>query len=522
MPPPDAAPYSPPDLTLTDLKRVHPLWLAQREAWITTREVTTNALQDRRVMSKYLPKGQREYDADYAARVAMTEFVPESTVARSRIVGALYGQQVSRQLEGELADWAGDVDGLGHGLDDLGETQIVPVALDYGAAHILVDFPSDGGSQPQTRAEQIARGIDSPRLCVYTPLEVRNWTVGPDGALDWVLIVEDGTASDERGRRRVPERTYRWFDRQGFAVWRVRTKEGKPFPPDRWDAEGNPSSDPNDRKDAEEFIVGEPLVGRHASAGDMNGRGRVPMTSFIPERVTELIGRATIQNALRLDLRRLLLESDMAWDLFNHAHPIAVLKSTDQKAEVGIGATSCIKLNPGKEEDFFYAELGTESFGARERALDRASVDIHRHMGMDPLGVIGEEAQAASGVARAYSFTTSEARHIGRLASRMQDVELELLRIVASWIGAPEVSGDAVRWPESFDVTSIDKSVEVAISFPYAVASPTAVRMLQKRLARRQLGEVSPDDQRQIDAEIDAADVGPRAPAATTPDGPPA
>ena len=509
MPAHDFATYAPPDLSLSDLKRVHPLWLSQRDRWIEIRDVTTNALKDKRVMASYLPKGQREFDGDYSARLAMTRFTPECTVARSRIVGALYGQQIARNVEGELAEWIGNADGLGHGLDDIGETRIVPTALDLGAAHILVDFPSDGGPQPTTRAEEIERGIGHPRLCVYTPLEARNWNVGADGSLDWVLIVEEGTNADDAGKRRVPERTYRWFDRIGFAVWRVRTKDCKPFQPDRWDADGNPLNSPTDR---EEYLVAPPLTGVHASAGQKGGRARVPMVSFIPDGLNELIGRPMVENAVQLDLRRLALESDMAWDLFNHAHPTAVLKSADAKSEIGIGTTNVIKLKPDKGEDFYYARIEAESFGARERAIERANIDVHRHMGMDPLGQVGGNAEAASGVARAYSFTTSEARHIGRLASRMEDVERELLTIVATWIGAPPVKADAVRWPDTFDATALDKLTEVAISFPYAVASPTATRMLQKRLARRHLGEVGVEEQRQIDAEIDAADVTARAP----------
>lgn len=511
-------PTPPPTLSLKDFRRVHPAWLARRASWLEIRDVTEGALDDKAKLKEYVPKGEREWESDYATRLRLTEFVPECIVASQRIVGALYSQRISRDLSKvkALADWAISVDGRGHGLDDYGETRIAPLALHYGACHVLVESPNGPEEVPQDRAEQQARGKLLPYLCAYSPLEVRNWCVGEDGSLDWVVIVEDELVESGPAGARVPTRCYRFFDRFGWSMVRTRPKTGSRFRIETWDpVNGEPIDDARSAQQGEEEVEVE-----RADSGTIGhgSPGTVPLVSFIPDLIEGIIGHSAIRAALKLDLKRLRLDSDLQWDLFVHAHPELVLKTGRDLSSVGAGSNQAIKLNPEEKEDAFYLTLPSESFQARERALTEAKIDVHRVMGMDPLGVVSGDPQAASGVARAYSFTTSEARHLGRVASRFEDGEMELARVVAQFLKVDPPPEGAIRWPEEFDSTTASSSIEDAIALPSAVTSPTALKLVQKRLVRKMLGEIEPDVAKQIDDEIDAAEapMG-AAPAAMTP-----
>lgn len=500
--PPDAPAYAPPGLALADLMRVHPLWLRHREEWLRIRDVTSGALGDKARLSSYVPRAKREYDEEYAARLAMTEVVPECMVVRDRIIGALFSVKPTRDLPDALAKWAASVDGRGQSIDHFLEAEVMQPALDYGAAHVLVDRPSDGGMPPADRAEQERRRLLWPVLAVYAPLEVRQWRFGEDGALDWVMIVEEGWLADEVTGKRSPVRTYRRFDRDGWARWEVTPKkDGDSLPVESWTSDGESTSDAARADVAARTVnVSEPTFGRHGAPG------MVPLVSFIPSRIEELIGRSTVGPVVHLDLRLARLESDRAWDLYVHAHPFLMLKTSRQLAEVGAGANEVLKLNPDEKEDGEYLTLPSESFAARERAIHDTRVDIYRHVGIDPMGVVTDGGpNDASGVARAWSFSMSEARHLGRLADRVESGESKLFALAAIYAAVDAPKEGAIKWPETFETAAPTQLIEDSIAFRQACRSETAQRLLEKRLARVVLGEIDPKQETAIDSEIDGA-----------------
>lgn len=501
-----AAPYAPPSLGLADLQRVHPLWLRHKPELVEIRDVTTGALSDKERLKKYLPRAAREHDVEYEARVKMTEVVAESMVARDRIIGALFSVKPTRDVGEELQKWSLAVDRRGQSLDHFLESVVMPPAIDLGACHVLVDRPSDGGLPPADLAEQETRGLRWPALAAYTPLEVRNWCFAEDGTLDWVMIVEEGWQVDPNSGRRTPQRTYRRFDRRGWAKWTVTPKrDGEQLPTESWAADGEVSGDDAKKSaDQQSLTLSAPTFGEHGSAKANGGRGRVPMVSFIPSPIDELIGRPTIAPAVRLDLRIARLQSDLAWDLYVHAHPYLLLLTSRELATVGVGSNEALKMNPGEDEDAKYLALPSESFQARERAIAEARTDIYRHLGIDPLSIVSDAPAEASGVARAWSFSTSEARHLGRHADRIEDGELQLFTVVAEHAAVEPPKHGAVRWPETFETASPTQLMEDAIAFRQACRSETAQRLVEKRLARAVVGEIDEKTSAEIDAEIDA------------------
>lgn len=497
---PDApATYAPPALDLLDLMRVHPLWIRHRGEWEEIRDITSGALSDKARLKRYLPRAMRETDGEYEARVAMTEVVPECMVARERIIGGLFSTKPTRDLSESLDKWTKRVDRDGHALDHFLETSVMPAALDYGAAHVLVDRMPDGGTPPKDRAEQEKRGLLWPYLATYTPLELRQWAIGEDGALLWIMIVETGYVVDQDTGKRAPSRTYRRFDRTGWAKWTVKpAKAGAPLPLESWSADGEPLGDAAELRRG--VIVDGPEAGPHSAPGF------VPCVSFIPSKIDELVGRSIIGPAVRLDLRMARLESDRAWDLYVHAHPYLTIKTTSTLSVVGAGSNEFLKLNPETNEDAKYLDLPRESFEARERAIADTRTDLYRHLGIDPLGVVTDSPGDASGVARAWSFSTSEARHLGRHADRIEDGEKRLLKLVALYAGEQEPDDGAVKWPETFETAAPTQLIEDAIAFRQACRSDTAQRIVEKRLARHLIGEQESEVLDTIDQEIEQGD----------------
>ena len=497
---------------LHDLQRVHPDWLSRMPHWEEIKEIRENRVD----LKKHVPQGVTEPDLWYSKRLQLTRFVSEAPAARSRAMGALFSATPDRSAVPDgLKRWSEKVDLSGQSLDAWLEVDAVPLMADYGIGWALCDraaVPEDENA-PRNRAEQLQRQAERgdrsrPFLVAYEPLQVRNWQVNQLGELLWVLILEEEWADPAEdpneasfGKRR-PVRTYRIFDQMNWYVFRTVPKKDSSdeFDSVPWNAGG----DVDQTEETERIISFQ--TSTHGSPG------MVPIARFVAEPDGKVLGQSLIDRAVELDFRRLNLESDQAWNVHMHAHPQAVLKSIKSPTELAIGANNFVHLNPGgqgqPEESYDYANLSSDSFDIRQDEIQRALVDTYRHTGTDPLGVITTTADSArageaSGVARAWSFRTSEGRHIGRTRDRVEDGENQVWRIVGAFLGET-VPDNPSNWPHDVDTETGAEALENhSLARTALRGSPTAVAISAKKTARAYLGDLSPEQEAAIDKEID-------------------
>jgi len=490
----------PTSIDLRSLMRVHPLWLSRKDDWTTIEALRTKRMDFRH----YIPKGPIEDPTDYATRIKMTRFVPESTAARNRAVGAVFDTSPNRdEVPQQLRDWSKSVDRSRRTLEHWLEIKAVPITFDFGACHVLVDRPKlpEGAPRPESQADEEDLGIRDPFLAAYTPLAVRNWAVDDRGALQWVLIVEDGSEADTSLGARSPVRTYRLFDQTHWHIWKTKPADsGKnTLHATSWDDNGEP--DERSMK-SEMLITGSQFSDQHGSPGT------VPLACLMADPDVEIVGRSLIEAAVELDLKRLGLESDQFWDLWNHAHPLLYLRAKAPPSELQLGTTKFVHLDPEFNEEVGYASPPAEAFQARERAIAQVLSDTYRHTGVDPLGVLtqGAEPTEASGVARAWSYKTSEGRHISRLRDRVEEGENRIYQIVALFLATAMTEPNPAKWPNEFDTETTAETLENAASAKSLLRlSPTATRILTKRVASRALGELTLEQRVTIEGEIDSA-----------------
>jgi len=484
-------------VTLRDLMRVHPLWLSRRQDWLVIEALRTKRIDFRR----FLPRGPIEDEADYQCRLALTKFVPESTAARTRAVGAVFDSKPDRdQVEKKIREWAKSADRNGRSFAHWLEVRAAPIMFDFGACLTLIDRPRipPGAPLPESAADEDAMGLTRPFLVAYTPLCARNWSVDDRGRLEWILFVEDGWASDGPMGRRMPARHYRLFDQEKWHVWSTRPvdADAKALQQTDW----SPDGEPDDRSlKSEVLIPGSDAEGQHGSPGT------VPVAVLMAEPDVDVVGRSLIEASVELDLRRMQLESDQTWDLWLHAHPLLYLKSRSEPSEIGLGTSKFVHLNPEDQEEIGYVVPGSESFQARERAIAETKTDTYRHTGVDPLGVLMATPSEASGVSRAWSYKTSEGRHVTRLRDRMEEGENRIYQIVAQFLGVPMAEPNPASWPDEYDAeTRAESLTNAETARGLLKLSPTATRLLLKRTATRALGDLTLEQRQQIEAEIDA------------------
>lgn len=486
------------NLTVPDLRRVHPLWLSRLDKWREIEDVRNCCPNKKR----YVHKGTQEFAEDYELRVKMTRWVPEAPSARDRLLGGVFAALPDLTgLPDEIQKWAAKVDRRRRSFLDWLEVKLGPLLADFGSAPVLLERPpAPEGAKIETRQEQVELGLLEPMVRAYSPLHVRNWETTSTGELEWVLTVEDSTLPPATpAGPRTPSKVYRLWTKTSWHEW-VTVPENLDlgFRDTGWKASG----------EANEPQPGQGERIHDSRAGD-HGLTVVPWVVFILDEESDFLGRSLVANSVELDLKRLLLDSDQTWDLWNHAHPLLKVKTKSQLSQIGLGTGAAIKLSPDKEEpeDAEYLTLPTESFQARQVEIEQVVRDIYRHVGVDPLGVLTGNAKSAeaSGVARAWSFETSEGRHVSRFRKRLQEGVNGLLRLAAAYLGSELKDENPVRFPERpIDEPPAD-TLEIAQGARTVIRSPTARKLLEKRTTFAVLPDLTDDERRTIEKEIESA-----------------
>ncbi len=235
--------------------------------------------------------------------------------------------------------------------------------------------------------------------------------------------------------------------------------------------------------------------------------------------IKPMIGQSFIRYAARADIQKLRAESDLVYDTYLHAHPLLLAWINDELKEVGIGSNTYIKLNPGVggagREDVQYCAAPGSAFEALQQLVTVLNEKIYRQAKIDPMSIASAGSSAvfqASGAARAWSFGTSEARTLSKVADHMEVVERRVFELVLRFqdtgtLPPPEeylFKGD-IQYPEEFDTASTTQLIEEtgAIVGSTVINSPRLARTLHKRIAASKVGDTTAKVLQEIQKEIE-------------------
>jgi hypothetical protein len=494
------------------LSSKHPDYMAWEDKWRIYRDCVDDSQFQKEF---YLHQNEREVDSQYRFRLEISEFLPDTPSYIDRIAGALYAEKPKRDFKGDkkLVDFAERVTKSRRAslasMDNFME-RVIRALLTYGVTRVLITTkvaaPEVEGSVV-TRADEIKAGA-RPYACLYTPLSVIDWSEDEDGELDMARVVETYSRKVDPQNPQSPHVEYTRFtqyDKQTAQWWVFRR-------------------DPEDEtKWIEDGSLGG--VANH-------GLGLVPMVvHYWPDMVKCMIGQSYIRYMARAEVSRFRNESDLDYDAHMHAHPALCIKTNEKiKSEVVIGGGRYIRLRPKDNaqegEDAFYLEYPTPAHDALRELIDAKTGRVRRYAAVDPTGAIddndsGQATSTASGVSRAWSFGTTEARTLSSLADAAAEIEAAIFDLVLRYYGEqpdPETgvtfSGE-VQYPEEFEVAATDALLDQAERAGEFVNSETYHRYLHKRLVRSNAGDAGQDTLEEIFEEIDNNEV--RVPAVQEP-----
>jgi len=462
-----------------ELDQKHPDYIEWESEW----RLFSDVLGDTKANKEdYLPKAIFENKELYDFRLKLSEFIPDSPLSVNKIIGALYQRKPARDFKthaGDLNPMLEDVDLDGTAWDDfIAET--ARILIGYGTTRILINF-NDANLPGGTRTLAMEQEAGArPFLINYTPLSVIDWDVSRFGQLRMVRIKEERVSKG--GSDHVDITLFITYTEDEIS-WVEFAKS---------------------RDDGTLSITEDRTV--------QNTLGMVPMiVTYFPRKVKSMIGSGYIRFSSKADIRKIRSESDLHYDTYVHSHPTLWVKTKEDMSDLGIGTNTYVKLNPDENEEMGYAEVPTSAFEALMKVIELNVNATARHTGTDPMGqlqAVGSSVFQASGVARAWSFGTSEARILSSIADRMEKVETKVLDIMLRFkLGeSPKdrkvFTGD-ILYPEDYDTSAIDSLGEQTQNVGQSINSPTLQKVLQKRWASGLAGDVSQDVHDQIMKEIE-------------------
>lgn len=474
----------------------HPDYLKWQAEWIRYRDVLGDELVDK---EQYLPKCTFETQGDYNLRLKLSQFIPDSGLALERLVGALFNEKPKREFKGTSGKLQGFMENADRKRTSW-NTMVEEVAwhlLGYGTTRTLINvppaqIPAPKGTNPAidpivTRADEIEQKIH-PFAINYTPLAVIAWDVDLEGNLLMVRIKEERTVYDSTDDKQPYKRGVRFIEYTQFTVeW--------------WDFVEGKKAD---------FVLRE-------NDSRVHNLGVVPMITESLREIKPMIGHSFIRYGSRADIQKCQSESDQAYDTFNHAHPFLAIWTEDELKEVGLGSNTYLKLNPGSQgagrEDARYVDAPTAAYDALERQVKAKREAIDRHARLDPMAIAsggGSAVFQASGAARAWSFGTSEARTLSKIADKMEQIEIKIFDLVIRWQEPGELPTSeellfqgSVQYPEEFDMASTSQLLEETGIVSSMINSPRLLRTLHKRIAASKVGDTTAKILQEIQDEIE-------------------
>lgn len=424
----------------------------------------------------YLKPFRRESAESFTARAERSVY----TNHVAPVIDVYHGHLVRRRPErASTSDavtlWWQDVDGRGH---DIGEW-VAGVALRAqlnGWCAVLVDRPDTADA---SAARTTATTLD--------PAEVRDWQVGTDGALDWVRLVSSWCERDPATGEDVEYIEASIWTRTEWARVRMVEDEGE-----QW---------------AE--------VGRW---GAPHSLGRVPVAVLRWQEQLDpraLYGLSQVQGVVPLALALFNNESELTDHLANANFALLAVQSDDHDAlaNLAIGTNNGIRYGTNEAAPSFVspgADVAMQ-YSLRSEQLRAA---IYTAAKMEPPGARPDGGDAASGIARAYDFSQTDAG-LQTFARQLTRFEFDLVDLVAAWSAAG--SGDAVKrardatkitYPQRYDAAGIRDDLGAMFAVlddkVRAQMPPAVVREARLGIARGLLPEATPAVEAEYTAEAAA------------------
>ncbi|MFP5213066.1 MAG: DUF4055 domain-containing protein [Acidobacteriota bacterium] len=428
-------------MTDTNLDLKHPLFIEQEADYRLWRDLY---LGGRHVEGRscYLPKHMLETKAQYEFRLRRAAYRNYAKPIIGVWVTHVWRKAPTREgLPAELEAITADVDRNGESADRFFR-EVTRRACYQGVHFVLVDSPSFG-EEIQTKADADAQGI-RPYFVSIDPLDLIDWAIGEDGALEYVVIRESVEESA------VPFQGHTITDQ-----WRVWMR-------DRWEVWRK-----GDKGEAFKYSEG------------VNQIGVMPVVPFYFSKKQTMVGDSLIADFASLCMRIYLKENEKDICEFYTAIPFIFFKgfSEDDLKEFVLSSSNGVRSD-NAEADIKFIEASGQALDSQRQSIEETHQAI-QEIALRQIRPLSKQAEAA------LSKKIDKVQLDTQLAALAQDWSESERRCweIAGKYRAVDADGIAIAYNTDFTVEEVEAGLLTAMKDlrgERMISAETLLAMLQK------------------------------------------
>jgi len=459
----------------------HPEYTQRKKALADIEILYEGGYRFKAVPEKFLIKRAREPKDVYAERCKVATYQNIIKAVIGYYTTAMFRDPVSflyrdngAELAAQQADWytqfGKNCNQGGERLQDFAQ-DILRDMLCFQKVYILTDMQSFDPSDFRSAAEQKISGQTDPYLVMFKARDAINWDTDEAGNLLWIVFrtVEAQRVFGQDAK--IYDKWY-YFDRSEFRVYQAEHEE-----------------DDSDNSERKAQLVNS---GKHA----LSDFGRVPV------RVGEIPGALWLADACYPQLiAHLNQDNTYGWALNMGNLPVPVIKG-DFETDPQIGETTYVQVPANG--DFKFAESSGVSYDASQKRLDSLREEIYRSCYLMAQGKnTSNTASSQSGESKKADMMPA-ADVMGGLAVILEGIIANVMRDISDARGDKLVTC-AVQGLEQEDEDTTDEIANIQLATDLNVPSDTLEKVLFKRAARKFYRGTTPEEQKQIEKEIEDA-----------------
>lgn len=343
-----------------------------------------------------------------------------------------------------------------------------------GHVGILVDaprLPEGGIASEQERKDSGLR----PFLVLVHARQIRDWEVDEFGNFNWVkLEVARPRDRDWREAAARKSRHFTIWTKTEFTEYELLMDE-----------------------------QGEPEIARITSGGT-HGLGKVPLViaRVIRKADHSWFGLSVVRDIADINIAILNWASMGDEEIFERCLNVLTMERSENDATVQLSHHNILEYEPGATPPK-YLEPGPTALSNIKDWMKEGRDEIRRLAKLNISTGLGDVRQSSSGIAQAFQFLETN-QTLADKAKSLEQVETDIHQLVALWLSS-DFDG-TINYPKDFGVEDLLVMFQEMGLARSNLTSETAIKELEKKLARKLFSKDPMELRKKIEEEIDAAE----------------
>lgn len=427
------------------------------EAWDINDALMGGTLYMRTLGEQYMPRWPKEDKDSYKERLSTATLLPAYEETINQNVGRVLAAPIvfSEETPPEVISIMSDVDMEGSRLDVWAQ-EFFRIALQYGIAHALVDYPQVDSESVKTKADENQLGA-RPYATMLNPRQVIGWkseTKGGKTSLIDLRIKETITIDgDDYGQTKV-EQIRHVMPRKVAIYRRNKAVDGK-----------------------EAWVLHEEWT---------TSRDDIPLVTLYTKRTGFMRGSPPLLNLANLNIKHWQSQSEQDNILHVARVPLLVAFGLAQDAELTIGSSCATKFEDKSKGGLEYVEHTGSAINAGKDSIS----DLEQQMRQAGAKLIKGDNTSTKSVEQTNEEKMQENSPLYTMAISLEDALDNILQIVADYKGLQNGGNVDVRTELEISDKEINSVAALAVQ---ALRQGGDIRQIDAIRALQSLGLIDQD-----------------------------